>query len=57
MGIFRNISPRDADRLIDRQRSYIASKMNRDHEIELLLDAGIELAEAISIVDRRLADD
>ena len=31
------------------------AKMRRDHEIELLLDANIPLAEAIEIVDRKLA--
>lgn len=44
-----HITNRDRENLIKRERAYRAAKMRRDHEIELLLDAGIELAEAIKI--------
>ena len=43
------ITNRDRERLIKRQSAYRAAKMRRDHEIEMLLDAGIELAEALKI--------
>jgi len=46
---------RDRERLIKQDRDRRAARMRRDHEIELLLDAGIELAEAIRIVDQPVA--
>lgn len=50
-----NITARDKDRLMAQSRDYRASKLRRDHEIELLLNANIPLAEAIAIVDRPVA--
>lgn len=44
-----HITERDRQRLIQQGRAYRAAKMRRDHEIELLMNAGIELAEAIKI--------
>lgn len=41
------LSPRLADRLQAQSRAYRASKLRRDHEIELMLAAGVPLAEAI----------
>ena len=49
-----NITPRDRERLMAQSRAYRASKMQRDHEIELLLNANIPLAEAIAIVDSKV---
>lgn len=44
-----HITERDREQLIRQGRDYRAAKLRRDHEIELLLDAGIELAEALKI--------
>lgn len=52
----RPLTARDRDMLIQRQRDYRASKMRRDHEVEMLLDAGVPLPEAIQVADAAMAD-
>lgn len=51
MTIQRMPTARDIERIERDHRAYRASKMSRDHEIELLLGAGVSLPEALKIVD------
>lgn len=47
----RPLTSRQIDQLKSQHRAYRAAKMSRDYELELLLNAGVPLAEARELVD------
>lgn len=47
----RPLTDRDITRLEAECRAHRAAKLQRDHDLDLLLNAGVSLAEALRILD------